>query len=271
MSQKAWMQAYTKGSKSLQARLAKIHAKNPEFQDFVKKHGFGGNLSKKQSEMQKVSSVGTVKPVTQLNPETKKGPADREAMIKAAAEKIKNRRQAHANRVAFGGELGGGFALHNVGFRTYREEVDLEEDVPYKDAAYTMRRGGWVVKRNGKVTSIVLPTEDHAKAFIDQTRKTLGTKVADVIRRKAKEIARGMGRMSLATESAANRRRVRSWDSAIMPELKPLTVKPKVKPPFDADPPKKNPGVVVGKNDPSYSRARHLARLGLKKAMEQGK
>ena len=144
-----------------------------------------------------------------------------------------------------------------------------KEDVPYKDASYTMRRGGWVVKRNGKVASIVLPTEDHAKRFIDSTKMTLGRKVGDVIRRKAKEIARGMGRMSLATESAANRRRVRSWDSAIMPELKPLRVKPKSKVPFDADPPKKNPGIVVGKNDPGYSRARHLARQGLKKAMER--
>lgn len=445
MSQKAWMQAYTKGSKSLQARLAKIHANNPEFQDFVKKHGFGGNLSKKQSEKQKVSSSPTVKPVDQPNPETKKGPADREAMIKAAARKIQDRRAAASNRVAFGGELGGGFSLPNMGFRTYREETEREisdreeieysnelkrektqneirkhrdaqrkkmkkgftytpkkwvkeetveesaltggrepgrypvsrvghshdsltvrrgvnyggkpvfvskkmnknyepeeqarlkakikqaltkeatekwkvtdkddkhytmknakgdsvrisrkvwdmkkggvlhgskskrgtfrptglymgEDVPYKDASYTMRRGGWVVKRNGKVTSIVLPTEDHAKAFIDSTRATLATKVGAVIRRKAKEIARGMGRYSYATESAANRRRIRSWDSAIMPELKPLTVKPKSKVPFDADPPKKNPGVVVGRNDPNYSRARHLARLGLKKAMEK--
>lgn len=319
MSQKAWMQAYTKGTKALQARLAKIHANNPEFQEFVKKHGFGGNLSVKQSGQQK-TSIATVKPVDDPHPERKKGPQDREAMIKAAFEKAKDRRRAHANRVAFGGELGGGFALPNMRFRTYRESLDysglkrlsrkptkaereymkndpenqaqferirkrfakranlaylagkkVNEDVPYKDAAYTMRRGGWVVKRNGKIASMVLPTEDHAKAFINSTRKTLAAKVAAVVRRKAKEIAHGMGRMSLATESAANRRRVRSWDSAVMPELKPVTVKPKKKLPFDADPPKKNLGVVVGKNDPGYSRARHLARLGLKKAMEQGK
>lgn len=377
MSQKAWMQAYTKGSKSLQARLAKIHASNPEFQDFVKKHGFGGNLSKKQSEMQKTSSVGTVKPVTEPHPE--RSNLDREAMIKAAAEKIKNRRQAHANRVAFGGELGGGFALHNVGFRTYRESLDykglkrlskkptkaereymkndpenqasferirkkfakranlaylggkkvneareykpgdkvmlhrdyagqhagliftvhhtndngehwigrgasksgwyvrpnqivpwrggkkVNEDVPYKDGAIKMKRGGWIALRNGKQIGTVMPTDNHAKELLDATRETLGRKIMKALAFKKQSVARAR----FATESAANRRRIRSWDSAIMPELRPLRVKPKSKVPFDEDPPKKNPGIVVGKNDPGYSRARHLARLGLKKAMEK--
>lgn len=334
MSQKAWMQAYTKGSKSLQARLAKIHANNPEFQEFVKKHGFGGNLSVKQSGLQKKSSVGTVKPVDAPSPE-KNANIGREALIKAAAEKIKNRRAAHANRVAFGGELGGGFGLHNIGFRTYRESVELHEnkteakikahpavsyyggkqddhfvelhkgwemdgqrsfgnksaaeafkmlkhvkkiqatdesvseDIAYKDGTIKMHRGGWVAMRDGKMIGTRKPSEEDAKWAIDSTRKSLGQKTIELLKKKRAEIAKGLGRMSLATESTANRRRVRSWDSAIMPELRPLRVKPKAKLPFDPDPPKANPGVVVGKNDPGYSRARHLARQGLKKAMEQ--
>ena len=572
MSQnKAWMNAYTKGSKSLQARLSKIHANNPEFQEFVNKHGFGGNLSVKQSGQQKTHSVASVKPTTDPHPESKVGPQDRMAMIKASAEKIKNRRMANANRVAFGGELGGGFQMPAGSFRRYSESLDeskvvdkilahpaveyyggkddshfinlkkgwhmgdgqrsfsnenagqalkelkrvvkfkkgeakeygidegampssiiktkqkfaekspeelraafkevagrtgksvediarstarrhghkdldtylnrmgeetiathvgndgythtldkkgtnyahimepksgkgkqtiiggrvvvgqswgdatgkklpeewnktsaergikpgevdtdtferdkkilaqrksrpyqpnrpsfasgmkkaaeqlrkdrarkTDEEINYKDASYTNRRGGWVVKRNGKVTSAVLPTERHAQEFINSTRMTLGRKVADVVRKKAKDIARGMGRYSTAPtnvpesvganpkdpssltvdtprnkaqalraagkytqareierkalamgfakekrqaasveESAANRRRIRSPDSAILKE----------RPPFTPDKPKKNMGIVVGKNDPGYSLARHLARLGLKKAL----
>lgn len=371
MSQKAWMAAYTKGSKSIQARLAKIHANNPEFQEFVKKHGFGGNLSAKQAEKQKKTSIGVQQ--TEKNAPTK-GPVDREAMIRAAAEKLRDRKLASANRAAFGGELGGGFSIPNMSFRTYRESLDykglkrlskkptkaereymkndpenqaqferirkkfakranlaylggkkvneelkvgdqvklrkdwagedagkvftihhqnadgkfwighgkskagwyvhphqitkhksVKEDVDYKDAKLRMRRGGWVVIRNGKQQGIIHPTEGHAKMFADATRETLGHKVMKALRLKAKSFARA----HYATESAANRRRVRSWDSAIMPELKPLRVKPKQKLPFDPDPPKANPGVVVGKNNPGYSRARHLARLGLKKAMEK--
>lgn len=357
MSQKAWMAAYTKGSKSIQARLAKIHANNPEFQEFVKKHGFGGNLSAKQSDKQKKTSIGVQQ--TDKNAPTK-GPVDREAMIKAAAEKLRDRRLAAHNRAAFGGELGGGFSVPNMGFRTYRESLEmnevlrhkpgaiaalrrgsgqekrrmsaakqrvmdkdpegfaahqkrvkaakalfkhvenlhrelsspyayergakrepidnrkynllmkhvnaLKEDVDYKGGdKLRMRKGGWIVVRDGKQHGIIHPTEERAKMFADATRETLGRKVMKALRMKVKGIAQAR----YATESAANRRRVRSWDSAIMPELKPLRVKPKSKVPFDADPPKKNPGVVVGKNDPGYSRARHLARLGLKKAMEK--
>lgn len=124
MSQKAWMNAYTKGSKSLQAKLAKVHANNPEFQEFIKQHGMGTNLSVKQSGQQK-KSVATVKPVTHAAPEKNVG--SREAMIKAAAEKIRNRRLANANRVAFGGELGGGFQMPGGGFRRYSEEFSLDE------------------------------------------------------------------------------------------------------------------------------------------------
>ena len=554
MSQKAWMNAYTKGSKSLQARLSKIHAANPEFQDFVKKHGFGGNLSVKQSGQQKTHSVASVKPVDNSQPEAKIGPQDREGMIKAAAEKIKNRRMANANRVAFGGELGGGFQLPGSGFRRYSEsampsgiaklvkkyadkspeelhagfkevsgrtaksvkdlarsaawrhgygknsdhywskikhleeevwnktsaergikpgEVDTDtferdkkilaqrksrpyqpnkptfasgmrdaaaklkadraektdeevlathldggythtlnkhgdkqyshvmepksgkgrqtviggkvvvgqsweeatgkklkeevltelskyklktykkaaradwsdalvgrgrhakakrgkglygvlfnkehpvekrergmkmatnklmpiskkvkikaqgvktisakrqgelnlEEVHFGDASYTMRRSGWVVNRGGKTVSAVLPSEQHAKEFITRSRKTLGYKLGKVLRDKAADIAHGLGRSVGGTmthakvaESAANRRRVRSWDSAVMPELKPLRVEPKEKPPFTPDKPKANLGIVVGKNPPGYSKARDLARRGLAQQMQK--
>jgi len=331
MSQKAWMQAYTKGSKAMQDRLAKVHRNNPEFQEFVKKHGFGGNLSVKQSGLQKKGSVQTVKPVTDPHPE--KSDLDREAMIKAAAEKLRNRRQANANRVAFGGELGGGFQLPGSSFRRYSESIDesgpyaamiankkqkdyeelvrretqerdeinrmndfnavqkhrdevrkkmkkgftytpkkwVKEDITYKDGTIAMYKGGWIAKRGSKRLGAVVPTDDHAKKLIDATHKSLGQKTVDVITRKRQEIARGLGRFSLATESAANRRRIRSWDSAILPVERdhPLTVKPKQKPPFDPDPPRSNPGVVVGRNKPEVSRVRHLARLGLKKAVER--
>jgi hypothetical protein len=361
MSQKAWMNAYTKGSKSLQARLSKIHANNPEFQDFVKKHGFGNTLSVKQSEKQKTHSVGTVKPVTDPHPEMKMGPEDRLAIIKAKGDQIMNRRREAANRVAFGGELGGGFQMPHSSFRRYSEALDykglkrlakpatkaereymknqspedrerferirkhfskranlaymggkkvneareykkgdkvmlnrdyagqhagliftvhhtndngehwigrgpshsgwyvrpnqirpwkriqatdegyygntnfvtyvhkkdkeshdawmdsegfgpqkvskhgknhfkytwkdniehtystdgggkesVKEETHFGDASYTMRRGGWVVKRNGKIASAVLPSETHAKDFINSTRMTLGRKVAEV-------------------------------------------------------------------------------------------
>jgi hypothetical protein len=207
MSQKAWMNAYTKGSKSMQKRLELVHKNNPEFQEFVKKHGFGGNLSKKQSELQKKPSVATVKPVSDPHPE--KSNLDREALIKAAAEKLRNRRLANANRVAFGGELGGGFQMPGGGFRRYSESVD--EDIAYKDGAIAMRRGGWIAKREGKQVGIIHPTEDMAKAFLDNTRLTLGRKIGNAIRKKAKEVARALDKRALATESAANRRRVRSW------------------------------------------------------------
>jgi hypothetical protein len=145
----------------------------------------------------------------------------------------------------------------------------MSEDIAYKDGTIAMYKGGWIAKRDGKKIGTTMPTDDHAKKLIDVTRKSLAHKTIDVIMRKKQEIARGLGRMSLAAESAQNRRRVRSWDSAVMPELKPLRVKPKTNPPFDPDPPKKNLGIVVGKNDPGYSKARHLARQGLKKQMER--
>ena len=253
MSQKAWMTAYTKGSKSLQARLSKIHANNPEFQDFVKKHGFGGNLSVKQSGLQKKSSVTSVKPVDTAP--DKNPNIGREAMIKAAAEKIKSRRMAASNRAAFGGELGGSFSMPGSGFRRYSEETH------FGDASYTMRRGGWVVKRNGKIASAVLPTETHAKEFINSTRMTLGKKVANVLRTKAKEISKGLGRMSMATESEQNRNRIRSWDSAVLPvEHDHAMSTPHPKKKLDAL-------RASGK----HTEARELERSWLKKAMAKAK
>lgn len=501
-SNKAWMNAYTKGSKSLQDRLARVHAKNPEFQDFVKKHGLGSNLSVKQSGQQKKStSIGSVKPVTDANPE--RGKLDRLAVIKAAAEKQRNRRLANSNRVAFGGELGGGFQMPGSGFRRYSESLEMNEvlrrkpgaiaalrrgsgqekrrmsaakqrvmdkdpegfaahqnrvkaakalfkhvenlhrelsspyayergakrepidnrkynllmkhinalkesaltggreagqpitvhtahdivngqneawdesnykwaeqspewkekvkkdaeqrkslppkkssfasgmkraaeqlrkdrarktdestineldkrtlqsydakakndlkslvdrgdrwknrlqainrvkglalsqkrlkdknygkktneEINFGDASYTMRRGGWVVKRNGKVASVILPTEKHAQDFINSTKMTLGRKVANVVRKKAKDIARGMGRISYATESAANRRRILSYDSAILPveHEHPLTT-PHPKAKLDAL-------RAAGKHE----EARELERKWLRKAMSKNK
>jgi hypothetical protein len=48
-AEKAWHKAFTSGSKSLQDRLRKVHAKNPEFQSFLGKHGFEGGSSVKQA------------------------------------------------------------------------------------------------------------------------------------------------------------------------------------------------------------------------------
>src|SRR5210317_2457833 len=101
----AWKNAFEKGSKQMQGRLRKIHAKNPEFQEFIDKHGFGVTLSKKKAENQgrkQQPSNATVKPVTDPHPEKKKGPQDRLTMIKQAAEKNKYRRQVASNRVSWG-------------------------------------------------------------------------------------------------------------------------------------------------------------------------
>jgi hypothetical protein len=350
MSQKAWMNAYTKGSKSLQDRLAQVHKNNPEFQDFVKKHGFGGNLSVKQSGKQK-TSVATVKPTTNSSPERNTN-LGREAIIKAAAEKIKNRRQANANRVAFGGELGGSFSMPGGGFRRYSEALDYKglkrlakpaskaekaelktpedrerfervrkrftkraniaylagkkveegtinelskdrlkkyvkgalrnmndlddqgggnfkktvkravgvhrakrrlqgEDIAYKDGSIAMYRGGWIAKRGGKQLGTNVPSKEHARALIDNTRKGLADKLRDVLSLKKRK---------LATESAANRRRIRSPDSAIL--------KDRNDPPFTPDKPKKL-DVIVGKKGLGHAKSHQLARLGLKKQMER--
>lgn len=228
MSQKAWLNAYTRGSKALQQRLAKIHANNPEFQDFVKKHGFGGNLSVKQSGIQKKSSVSTVKPVTQPSPETNKK-MDREALIKAAAEKIKDRRAAAANRVAFGGELGGGFQMPMSGFRTYREDVNMDESKANRER---------VSSYDSAVTTSLAPLKTKPK-------KTILGKLKSYYRNSYK-----FQKKDVVTENEN------------MKESKP---------PFTPNKPTDNLGVVKGKNDPNYSRVRHLARLELKKQLERNR
>lgn len=324
MSQKAWMNAYTKGSKDMQARLAKIHKNNPEFQDFVKKHGFGGNLSVKQSGLQKKGSVQTVKPVTPDSPEKNKN-LDREAVIKAAAEKLRNRRLANSNRVAFGGELGGDFSMHRGGWRRYSESVeesvaanfrkivpglgklqaknralDLDdkltqgiqkksmtrkermriakhverfarvasgqkafqkEDIAYKDGTIAMYRGGWIAKRDGKRLGTTMPTDLHAKELLDATRKSLAQKTMSALKGKAKSVMQGFATRKLATESAANRRRIRSWDSAVLPVEHDH--------PLHTEHPKKKLDALraAGK----HVEARELERSWLRKAMAKAK
>lgn len=207
-NERAWMQAFTKGSKSAQARLSKIHANNPEFQDFVKKHGFGGTLSKKQAEKQKVSSVATVPPV-HTPPEKQKGPADRETMIRQAAEKIRNRRLANANRVAFGGELGGGFVMPHSGFRTYREH--LEEQKKKLD-----KLGFPVMKKDDP--ALPEPKTPHpVPRGYERVKDNMGFNVLRKIRSESKE----------------NRDRVMSYDSALVitksGKLPKLTSDPKIR------------------------------------------
>jgi len=364
MSQKAWVNAYTKGSKALQDKLAKVHKNNPEFQEFVKKHGFGGNLSVKQSGLQKKTVAPTPKPNAAQG-----GDQNREQMIKDIATKLRNRRLAASNRASFGGELGGDFSVHSGGFRRYSEETELNElsdkrlskyikkagksadrlayysdsrndpdwiksnkrekmiavakrklgeDIAYKDGAISMRRGGWIAKRNGKQVGIIHPTEELAKALLDNTRMTLGRKVGDALRKKAKELARSLDKRRMATEavsglsykglkslskqlpkselkqmspedqasfqrirkhfakranvaylggkkvrteSAANRNRIRSWDSAVLPveHDHPLhTPHPKAK--LDAL-------RAAGKHE----EARELERSWLRKAMSKAK
>jgi hypothetical protein len=125
--EKAWKSAFEKGSKKVQANLRKIHAKNPEFQEFIDKHGFGVTLSKKKAENQqkaRTPSSPTVKPTTDAHPEAKKGPVDRVALIKQAQQKRNRRAAAAANRQAWGGELGGGFQMPGSSFRRYSESLE---------------------------------------------------------------------------------------------------------------------------------------------------
>lgn len=260
--QAAWHSAFTKGSKQVQKNLAKIHANNPEFQEFVKKHGFGGNLSVKQAGMQKKSSVVSVPPVTKNKPE-QKDPNSRMEIIKKTAEKARLRKQAASNRSAFGGELGGGFVLPGSSFRRYSEEVE--------------------------------PTQEACGCGGD--KKTTTDKV---VSKRKEEIVKGKGAWTFGDfdESKENRMRVMSPDSAVLPGRVKLTVTPKKKfvnnmvkslkrtfiankksklmekvgkdewdyknPPFDPDPPKKNKGITVGKkHSPEMSRVRHLARQAI--------
>jgi hypothetical protein len=49
MSEAAWDKAFTHGSKSMQDRLRKVHAKNPKFQSWLKTSGHGSGQSVKQA------------------------------------------------------------------------------------------------------------------------------------------------------------------------------------------------------------------------------
>jgi hypothetical protein len=117
---KAWLNTLNRGSKSLQKKLAKRHAKNPAYQDFSKKHGSNKSLSAAKSGTveKRVAKVDEPSPD---QPQMKISMKDRESIIRHAAEKTKMRRLANANRVAFGGELGGGYVLPRSGFRRYSE------------------------------------------------------------------------------------------------------------------------------------------------------
>lgn len=272
MSQKAWMNAFTKGSKELQDRLKKVHKNNPEFQSFLKNQGMDNTLSVKQSGLHK-KSVATVKPVT--NPHPERSNLDRLAVIKAAAERQRDRRHAASNRSSFGGELGGGFSMPGSGFRRYSEALEeskvedairahpgvsyyggksddhfvelhkgyemdgqrsfgnpsaaeakkmlkhikkvqaTDEDVAYKDGHIAMYKGGWIAKRNGKRLGTTMPTDDDAKELLDSTRKSIGQKTMDVLKRKKAEIMRGLGHNAMAVENAESRKGGRSWDSAV--------------------------------------------------------
>ncbi len=49
MSEAAWNKAFTQGSRDLQNRLMKVHAKNPKFQTWLKSSGHGAGTSVKQA------------------------------------------------------------------------------------------------------------------------------------------------------------------------------------------------------------------------------
>jgi ribosomal protein L25 (general stress protein Ctc) len=49
MSEAAWNKAFTQGSKAMQDRLMKVHAKNPKFQAWLQKSGHGAGVSVKQA------------------------------------------------------------------------------------------------------------------------------------------------------------------------------------------------------------------------------
>lgn len=275
----AWKSAFQKGSKQLQSRLAKIHANNPEFLNFVKKHGFGATLSMKQAEKQKTSSVVSVPPLAKIGSDAKKSDIDRENLIKQTVEKVKARKQASSNRVAFGGELGGGFVMPRSGFRRYSESWtaassmhkanDLKKvNESAKKAKKPMRTIKDPPQLPGPKGGFPIP-----KGFI-RVKDPWGF---NVLKRIKEHLNHKLDELKpVIAESVANRARYFSHDSAILPGKLPSLTTPLPKSrkmtydkelPFDPDPIKKNPGVVVGKNPVGYSRARHLARMGLRKML----
>jgi hypothetical protein len=139
-----------------------------------------------------------------------------------------------------------------------------------------MHKGGWIAKRNGKQIGTKSQTDKGAKDMIDSTYRNLGQKTLDVLQRKKQEIAKGLGRFSMATEEKYPRKKIDALRAAgkhveargiERSEFAKGAAKENL--PFTPDKPKKNLGIVVGKNDPGYSKARHLARLGLKQELER--
>ena len=251
------MTALTKGSRALQARLAKIHANNPEFQAFVKKHGFGGNLSVKQSGTynKQSTSIASVKPVTNASPDTTIRGKTREDHIRQAAERIRQRKLAGANRAAFGGELGGDFTFPRSRFRRYSEEFNpimLESSMKKKiilGKLYPQLPGpkdGFPTPKGFERVKD-LHGFNVLRKYPDNTKETISHKLNKVLDMKKHEISKGFGSQSWVVEKNDN------------------TI------PFDPDPPKKNLGVVVGKKPAGYSRARWLARMARDKMEKQGK
>jgi hypothetical protein len=57
MSEAAWNKAFTQGSKSMQDRLRKVHAKNPKFQSWLQKSGHGAGVSVKQASKEVKASA----------------------------------------------------------------------------------------------------------------------------------------------------------------------------------------------------------------------
>lgn len=197
----AWKSAFEKGSKKVQANLRKIHAKNPEFQEFIDKHGFGVTLSKKKAENQgakRPSSSPTVKPTSPAHPEAKKGPVDRLAAIKQAAEKRKLRNQAASNRIAWGGELGGSFQMPGSSFRRYSESL---HEARKKILGFPVEK---------KTQQLPAPKEGHpVPVGYERVKDNMGF---NILRKKVAE------RFELMKPILAEGRddEGRSWDSAIV-------------------------------------------------------
>ena len=54
---KAWNRAFTSGSKEMQNRLKRVHAKNPAFQSWLKSSGHGAGESVKQASKEVKQTV----------------------------------------------------------------------------------------------------------------------------------------------------------------------------------------------------------------------
>ena len=57
MSESVWDKAFTQGSRALQDRLKKVHAKNPKFQAWLQKSGHGAGASVKQASKEVKATI----------------------------------------------------------------------------------------------------------------------------------------------------------------------------------------------------------------------